>query len=76
MRENCPSATALRVAMRRAAHQVLDDPKIFDAPLALRVLGMENVSTPQTDQKPANVLVDHGIHLRIALNPGEPLFQT
>jgi hypothetical protein len=28
------------------------------------------------DQKPANVLVDHRIHFRIALNPGEPLFQT
>ena len=51
MQENCPSATALRVAMRRAAHQVLDDPKIFDDPLALRVLGLENVSTSQPDQK-------------------------
>jgi len=51
MRENCPSATALRVAMRRAAHQVLDDPNIFDDPLALRVLGLENASTQQPDQK-------------------------
>jgi methyltransferase (TIGR00027 family) len=29
--------------MRRAAHQILDDPKIFNDPLALRVLGLENV---------------------------------
>jgi hypothetical protein len=26
MIEDCPSETALRVAMRRAAHQILDDP--------------------------------------------------
>ena len=37
---NCPSETALRVAMRRAAHQVLDNPKVFDDPLALRILGV------------------------------------
>ncbi len=51
MKENCPSATALRVAMRRAAHQVMDDPKVFDDPLALRILGVENVSAPQSDPK-------------------------
>lgn len=31
MQENRPSAMAQRVAMRRAAHQPLDDPKVFDA---------------------------------------------
>ena len=51
MIENCPSATALRVAMRRAAHQIMDDPKVFDDPLALRILGVENVSAPQSDPK-------------------------
>lgn len=44
MEENCPSRTALYVAMRRAAHQILDNPKIFDDSLALRMLGMENAS--------------------------------
>lgn len=44
MEENCSSKTAQRVAMRRAAHQILDNPKIFDDPLALRVLGLENAS--------------------------------
>lgn len=34
-----PSRTALGVARRRAAHQVLDHPKIFDDPLALRIAG-------------------------------------
>jgi methyltransferase (TIGR00027 family) len=47
MKENCPSETALRVAMRRAAHQVLDDPKVFDDPLAIRVLGGDNASALQ-----------------------------
>lgn len=42
MLENCPSETALRVAMRRAAHQILDDPRVFDDPLALRILGVED----------------------------------
>jgi methyltransferase (TIGR00027 family) len=44
MKEDCPSKTALRVAMRRAAHQVLDDPKVFDDPLALRILGLDDAS--------------------------------
>jgi methyltransferase (TIGR00027 family) len=49
MEENCPSKTALHVAMRRAAHQILDYPKIFDDPLALRMLGLEDSSAQ--DQK-------------------------
>lgn len=34
-----PSRTALRVALRRAAHQVLDSPKVLDDPLAVRIVG-------------------------------------
>lgn len=34
-----PSATALRVAMRRAAHQILDRPLVFEDPLALSIIG-------------------------------------
>ncbi|MDR2551088.1 MAG: class I SAM-dependent methyltransferase [Desulfobulbus sp.] len=41
MQIDSPSITALRVAVRRAAHQVLDHPRIFDDPLALRILGLE-----------------------------------
>ncbi|HXZ13731.1 MAG TPA: SAM-dependent methyltransferase [Candidatus Sulfotelmatobacter sp.] len=41
MRTEQPSATALRVAIRRAAHQILDVPKVFDDPLAGRILGAE-----------------------------------
>jgi methyltransferase (TIGR00027 family) len=51
MKENCPSATALRAAMRRAAHQIMDDPIIFYDPLVLRILGEENVSALQSDPK-------------------------
>lgn len=39
MQDEKPSATAWRVAVARAAHQVLDHPKIFDDPLALRIVG-------------------------------------
>jgi methyltransferase (TIGR00027 family) len=39
MIEARPSATAQRVALRRAAHQFLDVPKVFDDSLALRILG-------------------------------------
>jgi methyltransferase (TIGR00027 family) len=50
MEENCSSKTAQRVAMRRAAHQILDNPKIFNDHLALRVLGLENTSGQNQNQ--------------------------
>jgi len=49
MRANRPSATAQRVAVRRAAHQLLDDPKVFDDPVALRILGRKSAWTLQSD---------------------------
>ena len=49
MKENRASATAQRVAVLRAAHQLLDDPKVFDDPVALRILGRENALALQTD---------------------------
>lgn len=36
-----PSATAWKVALRRAAHQFADRPPVFEDPLALRILGPE-----------------------------------
>lgn len=40
----------MRVAMRRAAHQLLDDdPKIFNDPLVLRILGKELIDTKLSD---------------------------
>ncbi len=42
MKEDQPSRTAQLVAIRRAAHQILDKPKVFDDPLALSVIGRES----------------------------------
>ena len=39
MKDGRPSRTAEGVATRRAAHQVLDHPTIFDDPMALRIVG-------------------------------------
>jgi methyltransferase (TIGR00027 family) len=41
MQDPGPSATALGVAARRAAHQWLDHPRVFEDPLALRILPPE-----------------------------------
>ncbi|MGE5258073.1 MAG: class I SAM-dependent methyltransferase, partial [Hyphomicrobiales bacterium] len=49
MRENLASPTAQRVAVRRAAHQLLDDPKVFDDPVALRILGRKSAWRLQAD---------------------------
>ena len=43
MQEGKFSRTAQRVAIRRAAHQLLDDPRVLDDPLALRIIGAEAV---------------------------------
>ena len=39
MEEAVPSKTALRVALRRAAHQRYDTPIVFDDPIAVAILG-------------------------------------
>lgn len=41
MHESRPSRTALRVAMRRAAHQLFDHPAVFEDPFALKILGSD-----------------------------------
>ena len=57
MDEALPSKTALRVALRRAAHQVHDaKPLVFDDPLAVRILGPEFAEelkhTPDSVKRP------------------------
>jgi methyltransferase (TIGR00027 family) len=49
MREGIPSGTARRVALRRAAHQVFDDPVVFRDPLALKILGLDADSLALSD---------------------------
>lgn len=39
-----PSATAHRVAIRRAAHQLLDKPRVFKDPLAIKIVGQDRVT--------------------------------
>jgi methyltransferase (TIGR00027 family) len=41
MIEGRPSRTAQRVALRRAAHQLFDTPKVLEDPLAVRIVGRE-----------------------------------
>jgi methyltransferase (TIGR00027 family) len=41
MRDSRPSRTAHRVAIRRAAHQLVDDPVVFRDPLAVAIIGAE-----------------------------------
>jgi methyltransferase (TIGR00027 family) len=49
MTEDQPSQTALRVAMRRATHQILDSPRIHEDPLALTILGEEQAAAIRTN---------------------------
>jgi methyltransferase (TIGR00027 family) len=39
MKESIPSRTALGVALRRAAHQILDNPRVLEDPLAVPIIG-------------------------------------
>jgi methyltransferase (TIGR00027 family) len=41
MRDTGPSRTAFRVALRRASHQILDDPKVLNDACAIPILGAQ-----------------------------------
>ena len=41
MKDDRPSTTAQGVAMMRAAHQLLDDPRVFDDPVAMAMIGKD-----------------------------------
>jgi methyltransferase (TIGR00027 family) len=41
MQKGRPSKTALRVALRRAAHQIMDRPPVLNDPIAIRLVGSE-----------------------------------
>ena len=51
MKENRPSTTAQRAATRRAVHQLLDDPKVFEDPFALRIMGNEGEAALRADPR-------------------------
>jgi methyltransferase (TIGR00027 family) len=59
MHEDRPSKTAFRVALRRAAHQILDDPRVFEDPLALAIVGADSEmlrSDPKSRSKVSRIL--------------------
>jgi len=41
---DCPSPSAFRVALSRAIHQVLDEPRVFDDAFALPILGADTAA--------------------------------
>src|SRR5271155_2688796 len=51
MQEGKFSRTARRVAIRRAAHQLLDHPMVLDDPLALRIIGSEAAEELRSNPK-------------------------
>jgi methyltransferase (TIGR00027 family) len=59
MQPATPSRTALRVALRRAAHQLYDSPIVFHDPLAVPILGPtyqeELRRTPQRPDRPYSI---------------------
>ena len=62
MQDGRPSATAQGAALLRAAHQLFDDPRVLDDPLALRIIGAEGVAALRTD--PAAFQTSERRHLR------------
>ena len=59
MEQAIPSRTALRVALRRAAHQLHDSPLVFDDPMAVALLGPtyaeELRRTPLREDRPFSI---------------------
>lgn len=59
MEHGTPSITAMRVAMRRAAHQIYDRPLVLDDPIALAIMGEERCdklrNDPATQSQPIAV---------------------
>jgi methyltransferase (TIGR00027 family) len=51
MQEGKFSRTAQRVAIRRAAHQLLDQPRVLDDPLALLIIGSEAAEELRSNPK-------------------------
>ena len=51
MKPDQPSTTAYRVAMRRAAHQLLDRPVVLEDPIALRIVGPRGAAAIRDNPK-------------------------
>lgn len=51
MKQDSPSLTAYKVAMMRAAHQILDNPNVFEDPIALPIVGNQGVSEIYSEKR-------------------------
>lgn len=60
-----PSRTALQVATQRAVHQLLDQPLIFDDPLALRILGRQAAGELREDPHRYNNPMQRGMRAHV-----------
>ena len=51
MKHNNPSLTAHKVRMMGAAHQILDNPKVFEDPIALSIIGTQGASDIRSEKR-------------------------
>jgi methyltransferase (TIGR00027 family) len=51
MKQNRPSLTAQKVAIMRAAHQIFDNPKVFEDPIALSIVGTQCASDIHSERQ-------------------------
>src|SRR2546428_8685778 len=66
MLEQRPSVTAERVALRRAAHQLLDVPPVFEDPLALKIVGPEAARRLQSELRRPQTSVSRALRAFLA----------
>ncbi|MGO9022574.1 MAG: SAM-dependent methyltransferase [Syntrophobacteraceae bacterium] len=62
-----PKSTALRVAIYRAAHQLLDAPLVFEDPLALKILGATEERSLRGDLSRHNAPLLKGLRTSVAV---------
>jgi len=67
VRTGKPSGTALRVATVRAVHRLLDDPIVFDDPLALPILGPEAEAALRADPFQYNDQLSRGLRASLVV---------
>jgi methyltransferase (TIGR00027 family) len=67
VRTGTPSGTALRVATVRAAHRLLDDPIVFDDPLALTILGPGAEAAMRADPFRYNDQISRGLRASLVV---------
>lgn len=64
---NLTKLSALRVARLRAAHQLIDDPPIYQDPLAVELLGEEEKRKVLADTSKFDDLVSRGLRVSLAV---------